>query len=317
MELRHLRYFVMVAEQLNFVRAAGRLRVAQSSLSKQIHNLEAELGVRLFHRLPRGVRLTAAGEAFLTEARATLEKAAHAVASARRAEGQQASRLHFVLRELVVYASIAADLLAAFRTAYPALEVEVLSLDEEGQRQALRARSAEVALTVVTGPVDEFRVHRLANFSLTGVLLPGNHPLASKPVVQLRELEQLPFLTFKRGQWPEVLATIDKALAERGLVPRPQRGYSTSAPSTNLQIAAGGAWALANEAMAATYCATSKGIVYRKFAEPPIPAWLALLYLRDAPPQVERLIEVARSIGLSVDESDSSGAAPGAMVLTG
>src|SRR5438093_574784 len=85
MELRHLRYFVSVAEQGGFLKAAGQLRVAQSALSKQIRDLEREVGVALFERLSRGVRLTAAGEVFLAEARATLERAAGAVPGAARA----------------------------------------------------------------------------------------------------------------------------------------------------------------------------------------------------------------------------------------
>ena len=83
LELRPLWYFVAVAEQGSFVQAARRLRVAQPALSKQIRDLEGELGVTLFERLPRGVQLTRAGEAFLAHARVTLEAAARAVASAR------------------------------------------------------------------------------------------------------------------------------------------------------------------------------------------------------------------------------------------
>src|SRR5207249_3811224 len=83
MELRHLRYFVGVAEEHGFARAARRLNVAQPALSKQIHDLETELGVALFERLPRGVRLTRAGEAFFIEARNTLAGAVRALAPAR------------------------------------------------------------------------------------------------------------------------------------------------------------------------------------------------------------------------------------------
>src|SRR2546422_10198243 len=83
MELRHLRYFVAVAEERSFIGAATRLRVAQPALSKQIRDLEIELGTVLFERGPRGVHLTAAGRAFLVEARKTLDVATHAVASAR------------------------------------------------------------------------------------------------------------------------------------------------------------------------------------------------------------------------------------------
>src|SRR2546423_15679082 len=85
MELRHFRYFVAVAEEHSFAHAARRLRVAQPALSKQIRDLETELGVTLFERLPRGVRLTPAGEAFLADARGTLEAAGRAVTGAPRA----------------------------------------------------------------------------------------------------------------------------------------------------------------------------------------------------------------------------------------
>ena len=83
MELRHLRYFVAVAEEQSFANAARRLAVAQPALSKQVRDLKEAVGVPLFERLPRGVRLTPAGEVFLQEARRTLETAAHAVSSAR------------------------------------------------------------------------------------------------------------------------------------------------------------------------------------------------------------------------------------------
>src|SRR2546426_2479703 len=112
MELRHLRYFVSVAEQGGFLKAAGQLRVAQSALSKQIRDLEREVGVALFERLSRGVRLTAAGEVFLAEARATLERAAGAVAGARRADQRRGSSLPLPPREGGGWGPVVAGLLA-------------------------------------------------------------------------------------------------------------------------------------------------------------------------------------------------------------
>src|SRR5437867_11594388 len=112
MELRHLRYFVAVAEEGSFVQAARRLRVAQPALSKQIHDLETELGVTLFDRLPRGVRRTAAGEAFLANARNTLDAAGRAVTSARAAGKAGTSDLEFAHGELSAYTGVIEDLLA-------------------------------------------------------------------------------------------------------------------------------------------------------------------------------------------------------------
>src|ERR671924_578652 len=95
MELRHLRYFVAVAEELSFSGAAARLRVAQPALSKQIRDLEVELGTVLFERGSRGVHLTASGRAFLVEARHTLDNASRAVASARGAAAGRDLPLRF------------------------------------------------------------------------------------------------------------------------------------------------------------------------------------------------------------------------------
>src|SRR6266702_4326567 len=92
-------YFVAVPEEGSVLRAAGRLRVAQPALSKQIRDLEREVGVMLFHRLPRGIRLRPAGEAFLVEARGTLTAAGRAVTSARSAAKDGASDLEFALRD--------------------------------------------------------------------------------------------------------------------------------------------------------------------------------------------------------------------------
>src|SRR5260221_2341047 len=112
MELRHFRYFVAVAEEGSFLAAALRVRVAQPSLSKQIRDLEREVGVKLLDRTPRGVRLTRAGEAFLVEARTTLENAKRASASAKRAGLAGESSLRFAYGDLLVYAPVAAEIVA-------------------------------------------------------------------------------------------------------------------------------------------------------------------------------------------------------------
>jgi DNA-binding transcriptional LysR family regulator len=95
------------------------VRVAQPALSKQIHDLETELGVTLFDRLPQGVRLTRVGEAFLAQARNTLDPARRAVASARGAAKDGAADLAFAHGEVAVYAAVIEDLLGAFRKSHP------------------------------------------------------------------------------------------------------------------------------------------------------------------------------------------------------
>jgi DNA-binding transcriptional LysR family regulator len=297
MELRHLRYFVAVAEERTFLRAAGRLRVAQPALSKQIRDLEAELGVTLFHRLPRGVRLTRAGEAFLVEARGTLEAAGRAMASARGVAEEAISDLEFAHGEIAVYASIIEDLLATFRDAHPEAQVRVSSMSDADAHQALRDRQIDVAsVFIAQWPVEGFDALRLVDCTTKGVLLPASHALAAKPEVQLEQLRALTWLHSAPQRWPGFFRTLEQALRARGLVPLRRRERPKETPSANVQIAAGEAWALASEAIAAPYRAASTAIVYRPFVGPPLPCWLALVWRRDAPSIVQGFLDVARKL---------------------
>ncbi len=307
MELRHLRYFVAVAEELGFARAARRLHVAQPALSKQIHDLEIELGVALFERLPRGVRLTRAGEAFFIEARNTLDGAVRAIATARGASEDRASTLRFAHGELSLYAATLEGLLATFRGVHPEVKLLVSSQSDVEIYRALRERTVDVACVFLARyPVTGFGAHRLIDCATTGVLLPASHALAAKPSVRLAELQTLTWLHSASQRWPGFLEAFEEALQDRGLLPQRRRERPKEAPSHNLLIAAGEAWALASEAIATPYRTGSQAIVYRPFVEPPIPCWLALVWLPEASAAVQRLIDVARSSGLAVGDADDT-----------
>ena len=297
MELRHLRYFVAVAEERSFVQAARRLRVAQPALSKQVHNLETELGVTLFHRLPRGVRLTSAGEAFLVNARTTLEAAGRAMTSARDAGKDGASDLRFAHGELAVYTAIIEDLLAAFRDAHPEAQVRVLSKSDADTFQALREGHVDVASVFIADwPVVGFEALRIVDCTTTGVMLPAGHPLAAGSSVRLAALRDLTWLHSAPQRWPGFFRIIDAALRDRGLVPSRRRERQKEAPAANVPIASGEAWALASEAIAARYRSEPSAIVYRPFVEPPIPCWIALVWRPKAPRVVHNFVDVARCI---------------------
>jgi len=300
-ELRHLRYFIAVAEERSFVRAAARLRIAQPALSKQIRDLETEVGVALFERLPRGVRLTRAGEAFLAEARGTLDGAVRAVARARGAADDRAADLRFAHGELSLYSAPIEALLGAFRDANPEVRLCVSSLTDAEAHSALRERRIDVACVFLAQwPVPGFAGHRLVDCATTGVLLPASHPLAAQPSVRLADLRTLYWLHSEPQRWPGFFRAFEDALRDRGLVPRLRHERAKETPSANLLIAAGETWTLASEAIAAPYRTDSQAIVYRPFVEPPIPCWLALVWHPDAAPQMERLLEVARRTGLAV-----------------
>ena len=301
MELRHLRYFVAVAEERSFSRAGTRLRVAQPSLSKQIRDLETEVGTVLLERGPRGVCLTAAGRAFLVEARHTLDVASRAVASARGAAQGRDAPLRFAHGELSAYGTDLENLLARFHNTNPDAQVEIVSKHDGEIFHALRDRSVDVgSIFVAEWPVPGFAGHRLINASITGVLLPGSHPIAAHPTIQLAELRDLTWLNSAPRRWPGFFPILETALRERGLVPERQVERPRDAPAMNVQIAASDTWALTSEAVAAPYRKKANGIVYRPFREPPIPCWLMLVWLPPASPPVDRLVQAARDIGLTV-----------------
>jgi len=301
MELRHLRYFVAVAEERSFSAAATRLRVAQPSLSKQIRDLEIELGTELFERGPRGVRLTAAGRAFLVEARHTLDVAARAVTSARGAAMGRDSPLRFAHGELSVYGTDLENLLAKFRDANPEAQIEISSSHDGEIFHALRERRVDVGSVFFDEwPVPGFAAHRLLDAPITGVLLPGSHPLAAQPSIQLAQLRALTWLNSAPRRWPGFFPILEIALRERGLVPERRLERPREAPTMNVQIAAGDTWALVSEAVATPYRKQSNGIVYRPFREPPIACWLALVWLPPASSLIDRLVQAARDTGLSL-----------------
>jgi DNA-binding transcriptional LysR family regulator len=301
MELRHIRYFVAVAEERSFLKAAARIRVAQPTISKQIHDLETELGTTLFDRLPRGVRLTRAGEAFLPQARSTLEAAARAVASARGAAADGAAALEFAHGELSTYTSIIEDLLAAFREAHPEVQVRVSSKSDADTYHALREGQVDIAsVFIAQWPVEGFEALRIVDCASKGVLLPASHPLAGRSSVQLAELRDLTWLHSSPQRWPGFFRIIDEELRDRGLVPTRRRERPKETPASNVQIAAGDTWALSSEGIAAPYRKTPTAIVYRPFVEPPIPCWIALVWRPKAPRIVHDLVAVARTLRSSL-----------------
>jgi DNA-binding transcriptional LysR family regulator len=137
MDLRKLRYFIAVAEEASFRRAALRLHVTQPTLSEQIHELEKDLGVALFERLPRGARLSRAGESFLGEARRLLAELQRAVEQTRRVGRGELDRLRVGFSELSAQQHLVAEGLHRFRRTKPQVSLELLLLNSEEQRQAL------------------------------------------------------------------------------------------------------------------------------------------------------------------------------------
>ncbi len=199
MELRHLRYFVAVAEDLHFGRAAARLNIAQPPLSRQIRDLENELGAELFSRVKGRVSLTHAGQALLVEARRTLEQAERARAVVGRAARGEVGRLRVGFVEAATYSGVLAEVLERFRAQAPDVGLELFELSSLQQTQALRDGRIEVGV-MHSPPYDAAEwlgVERVVHDVMI-VALPRGHRLARRPSVPLQALAAEPFLMLRR-----------------------------------------------------------------------------------------------------------------------
>ena len=193
MELRQLRYFIAVAEEGSFSRAAGRLHVSQPPLSTQIKGLEDELGVQLLERSNRGVSLTAAGLVFFEETRTALARLEHAKKEALRANRSDIGMLSIGFVSIADY-GILPPALKNFRSNYPLVEVQLHELTTDAQIRELRA--ARLDLGIGLGPVDEpdLEFERVLREELV-LAAPSGHPAAKgEGALDLRALSKENFI---------------------------------------------------------------------------------------------------------------------------
>src|SRR5204862_2960696 len=161
MELRHLRYFVQVAEEQHYRRAAERLRIAQPALSRQIQDLEEEIGFKLFDRLPRGVKISAAGKSFLVDARRILHEVNEAAGRAKRVASGQSGTLRVGFVESVSWHGVVPDSFREFRARQPDAELQLKP-----------ASSLEQTEDVDSGRLDDGFVFTYDNFGEVMAQLP-------------------------------------------------------------------------------------------------------------------------------------------------
>lgn len=218
MELRHLRYFVAVAEELHFGRAAARLHISQPPLSQQIKALEGEVGVELFHRTRRTVSLTDAGKAFLPAARATLDQAQRAETLARDVAAGRQGRLAVAFVTSASY-SILPDAIRGFRSAFPGVDLTLREMIPSDQIQALTRQEVDVGL--LRPPLKERGI--IARTVLEEPLvaaLPVDHVLAKRPSVLLEQLRSEDWVLFPRRHGPGLFDTIAAACRAAGFSPQ-------------------------------------------------------------------------------------------------
>ena len=290
MELRHLRYFVTVAEELHFGRAAEKLFIAQPPLSQQIQQLERELGVSLFLRTSRRVSLTPAGEAFLLGARQVLAGAEQAVSAARRAARGETGWLGIGFAASATY-----DLLPAvlhdFRAQFPDVELSLMELNAAEQSAALRDKTIHVGFARPYAEEDGVVVGAVLREPFL-VALPQAHPLAVRDALALADLAPEPFVSFPEHPAPSYAQSVRRVCEEAGFTPRIAQEVREMQTALSL-VAAGIGVALLPASVQNVHRA---GVIYRPLSEPAPRTELAVVSRQaDPSPVLQNFLAIVRA----------------------
>lgn len=242
MELRHLRYFIAVAEELHFSRAAQRLNMSQPPLSQQISLLEQRIGVRLFDRDKRNVALTRAGERFLTRARIILASAGEAIDEAKRIDRGFEGNLSIGYMSGMMLVQMS-HFLCDFREAYPSAEIDLRQMDAQDQYMAvirgeLDAGYVDISVGNMGGTIETAKLSMIRVFDERAFLcVARDHPLAARPSVSVRELADQSFIAVKHT-FPTVFDDFVYLCRQAGFNPHVLQQVDSS-PAAIAMVAAG------------------------------------------------------------------------------
>lgn len=221
MELRHLRYFIAVAEEQHITRAALRLGIQQPPLSLQIQDLERELSVQLFERSPRRIRLNAAGQVFLEDARKLLEQVDAAVQRVRQsARGELGSICIGYTSSAAIHDRVP-QWIRLFRERYPLIDLQVQENTTRDLLEAVQARHIDAAF--VRSSIQRYPDLQGINLGDEAMIaaLPQGHPLAASDApLGLRELANEPFVVYRRANGPGIQDVLAAACRQAGFEPR-------------------------------------------------------------------------------------------------
>lgn len=217
-ELRHLRYFVAVAEELHFGRGAARLGIAQPPLSQQIQQLEGRLGTRLLDRSRRKVELTDAGRALLDDARRILADVQRAAVAAQRAGRGETGALTVAFAASVMFLELP-TIIRAFRARYPDVGLELHEMPTGAQLAALGAGEIDVGFLRQPSPTTGLRLETVMREPLR-LVVNKSHPLAGRARIPLRQLATEPFVLFPHAAGPGLYDQIIDLCRGAGFTPR-------------------------------------------------------------------------------------------------
>ncbi|RDK08770.1 LysR substrate-binding domain-containing protein [Cupriavidus lacunae] len=218
MDLRRLRYFAAVAEELHFGRAAERMHVVQSAVSHQVKLLEEELGFPLLERSRHKVRLTVPGEIFLPEALDLLRRTDEAVHRARSSAEGAVGRLAIGFVDNVLW-SILPPMLRDFRKQWPSIKLTLHPLDRAEQIEALRTSVIDIGIIPSPSPGHPLKTVALEAAPLIAAI-PDGHPLASRSALSIADLANEPFVLFPLRMNSRILEVIIACCASAGFTPR-------------------------------------------------------------------------------------------------
>jgi DNA-binding transcriptional LysR family regulator len=273
---RRLGYFVAVAEELSFTRAAQRLHMAQPPLSQQIALLEKELGTPLFDRSRRTIRLTAAGAALLPEARRLLTDLDETVRMVRRVGDGTVGRLTVGFVPSAIN-GVLPDMLREFRATHPAVELTLREMAPDALLRAVHDRRLDVAVLYLPISEPDLAHRRIASEELL-LALPEAHPVAAAPTVALADVAEEPFVLPERHDVPGLHAAITALFDGAGVTPRiAQRGVWLIQTVVGL-VAAGIGLAVVPSSAAAL---RRQGVALRRLSDATQRLDLAAIWRRD------------------------------------
>ena len=303
MELRHLRYFLAVGEALNFTRAAARLRVAQPALSRQIQDLEDEIGVDLLRRFSRGVMLTPEGRLFLEEVRELLKRTDESVEKVRALVRGEYSELHVGYRGTTMVEMLP-PALAAFQKAAPG--VKVLLHELSGDELIVGLRNATLELAIIVQPTGEqiagIEFESLHTYPYC-VVLTAAHPFARLKSVALEKVAAEPLIGLRRQDYR---AYLNRIFAPTGVKPRIAVQCDTFG-SLLIEVEAGHGIALG---IPIFKLAGAKRLLYRPLTgtTETLSVGIARATKGDLTPAGEQLCEILRNISNGAKRNNSNGA---------
>jgi DNA-binding transcriptional LysR family regulator len=277
-ELRHLRYFIAIGEEQHYGRAARRLRVAQPALSRQIQDLEEELGFKLFERLPRGVKLSTAGKLFLEDARRILQEVSEAAVRADRVARGQSGTLRVGFAENASWRGVVPDSFRRFREQQPDAELQLQPAASLAQLEAIKSGRLDAGFVNFMPKADPDLDQLLVAINHVEHATPKSHPLTKLKKLRLRDLTDTPFVWFPRRQSP---AFYDHLMHEcyRGGLRSPrivQEGLNEATILSLVATGLGVGWVLGT---ARWRC--PKSVVIMSVVDLKMPLTLALVWRKD------------------------------------